>query len=175
MVTEAVGSQGPKTPAFLEALIAKCRGRGKIRVAVCWPSSAVSLQGALEASDAGLIEPLLVGCRNELANIAATIGRNLASYEIVDVSSQEDAAARSVELCSTRKAVALMKGSLHTDVLMHSAIQNSSGIRRNRRMSHVFVVDTPLYQRPLLITDAAINIYPNLAGCGKTNVSQSII
>jgi phosphate acetyltransferase len=172
-MTEATKPHEPRGSGFLEALIAKRRGMGRIPVAVCWPCSAVSLQGALEASDAGLIKPLLVGCKNELANIATTIGRNLASCEIIEVSSQEEAAERSVELCSMDGALAIMKGSLDTDVLMHRVVQNTSGMRTNRRMSHVFVVEAPLYRRPLLITDAAINISPNLEA--KMDIVQNAI
>src|SRR5271167_221800 len=172
-MTEAAKPHEPRGISFLEALIAKRRGKGRIPVAVCWPCSAVSLQGALEASDVGLIKPLLVGCKNELANIATTIGRNLASCEIIEVSSQEEAAERSVELCSTNGALAIMKGSLNTDVLMHRVVQDTSGMRTSRRMSHVFVVEAPLYQRPLLITDAAINISPNLEA--KKDIVQNAI
>lgn len=158
---------------LFERLIQRCQGREAFAVAVCWPCSAVSLEGALEAARAGIIRPLLVGPVRELTSIAGSLGLDLGAYEVIPADSDEAAAAKAVELCRTGRATALMKGSLHTDVFMHATLQKDVGLRTTRRFSHVFVIEAPLYQRALFITDAAINIYPNLED--KVDIVQNVI
>jgi phosphate acetyltransferase len=146
---------------LLDSLIQKHDGK-PILTAVCWPCSAVALQGAVEAAQAGLIDPVLIAPRQLLQKIAASDDLDLGPYSILEAISDEEAAAKSTELCRTSQAASLMKGSLHTDLLMHSVLAKETGLRTSRRVSHVFVMEAPLYDRPLLITDAAINIYPSL-------------
>jgi phosphate acetyltransferase len=105
--------------------------------------------------------------------IAAGLALNLASYEIEDISSEQEASIHCTELCRSGAALALMKGSLHTDLLMKSVLRQEAGLRTPRRISHVFVLEAPLYDRALLITDAAINIYPNLED--KIDIVQNAI
>jgi phosphate acetyltransferase len=154
-------------------LIHDCKRRAPIPVAVCWPCSEVSLAGAVEAAEAGLIKPKLVGPERELLAIAAGLALNLDMCEIADVSSEQEAAIFCTELCRTGAALALMKGSLHTDILMKYVLQKEGGLRTARRISHVFILEAPLYDRALLITDAAINIYPNLED--KIDIVQNAI
>jgi phosphate acetyltransferase len=158
---------------LFERLIQHCENREAFPVAVCWPCSAVSLAGAMEAARAGIIHPILVGPERELNTIAASLDLELGSYEIIPADSEENAAAKAVELCRNGRATALMKGSLHTDLLMHAALQKDTGLRTSRRFSHVFVLEVPLYQRTLFITDAAINIYPTLED--KVDIVQNAI
>jgi phosphate acetyltransferase len=158
---------------LFERLIQHCENREAFPVAVCWPCSAVSLGGAMEAARAGIAHPLLIGPERELNAIAASLGLDLSSYEIIPADSEESAAAKSVELCRNGRATALMKGSLHTDLLMHAALQKDTGLRTSRRFSHVFVLEVPLYNRTLFITDAAINIYPKLED--KVDIVQNAI
>lgn len=158
---------------LFERLIRRCEGREAFPVAVCWPCSTLSLAGAMEAAQAGIIRPLLVGPVRELAAIAATLGLELSSYEVIPAQSEETAAEQAVALCRTGRAAALMKGSLHTDLLMHAALQKDVGLRTSRRFSHVFVLEAPLYERALFITDAAINIYPTLED--KVDIVQNVI
>jgi phosphate acetyltransferase len=158
---------------LFERLIARCEGREPIPVAVCWPCSDVSLEGALEAARAGIIHPLLVGPLRELTSIAASLGLDLGSFEVIPAESDEEAAEKAVALCRSGRAVALMKGSLHTDLLMRAALQKDVGLRTSRRFSHVFVIEAPLYKRALFITDAAINIYPTLED--KADILQNVI
>ena len=133
-----------------------------ISVAVCHPCSDVALQAALEAAEHGLIEPLLVGPLAKMRQCAAEAGLDLEPFQQIDVHDDVEAARKSVELCRFGKAQALMKGSLHTDVLMHEVMLRESGLATSRRISHVCVLDAPAYPRPLILSDSAINISPTL-------------
>lgn len=162
-----------KYHVLFERLIRNCEGREAFPVAVCWPCSTVSLAGAMEAAKAEMIHPLLVGPERELSEIAASLGLDLGSYEVIPVDTEEGAAEKSVELCRSGRSSALMKGSLHTDLFMHAALQKEGGLRTSRRFSHVFVLEAPLYKQALFITDAAINIYPTLEE--KVDIVQNAI
>jgi phosphate acetyltransferase len=155
------------------SLIRACRCRKAVSVAVCWPCNAVSLAGAVDAAGSGLILPVLVGPEHETREIAAREALDIGACSILGVDAEEDAAVRSVELCRSGRAAALMKGSLHTDVLMHPVLKDQ-GLRTSRRMSHVFIMEAPLYHRRVLfISDAAINIYPSLED--KVGIVQNAI
>lgn len=145
-----------------DQLIARCQGLPRVPFAVVAPTTDVALSGALSARDAGLIEPILVGPEGRIRTLAATLHIDLTSVRVVDAADDEDAARKSVALCRDGVARGLMKGSLHTDVLMHAVLERDSGLRLIRRVSHVFVIDAPAYPRPLFVTDAAINIQPTL-------------
>lgn len=157
----------------LDSLVRARREHPAIPVAVCWPQSSVALAGAVEAAQAGLILPILVGAARDMATIATALGLDLKPYRIIEAADDEEAASLCVELCRTGRAAALMKGSLHTDLLMRFVIQKEGGLRTPRRVSHVFVMEAPLCNRPLLITDAAINIYPALED--KIDIVQNAI
>lgn len=157
----------------LDSLVRARREHPAIPVAVCWPQSSVALAGAVEAAEAGLILPILVGAARDMATIATALGLDLKPYRIIEAANDEEAASQCVELCRTGRAAALMKGSLHTDLLMRFVIQKEGGLRTPRRVSHVFVMEAPLCNRPLLITDAAINISPALED--KIDIVQNAI
>jgi phosphate acetyltransferase/phosphate butyryltransferase len=133
---------------------------GRIKMAVVYPCDAVSLSAALDARAAGLIEPVLIAPRARLESVAHESKVSLGGVAIVDVPHGEAAAARAVELALKGEVEALMKGSLHTDELMSEVVK--SALRTERRMSHCFIMQTPAYPRPFIITDAAINIAPTL-------------
>ncbi|HUD25840.1 MAG TPA: bifunctional enoyl-CoA hydratase/phosphate acetyltransferase [Burkholderiaceae bacterium] len=154
-------------------LIARCSGLEPITVAVAFPCDEVSLLGALEAARQRLIVPTLVGPRPQILATAKTLGEDVSIYRIVDAETAEDAAAQAVALCRKAECAALMKGSLHTDVLMHEVLKADTGLHGARRVSHVFVMDVPNYPKLLLITDAAINIYPSLEE--KVDIVQNAI
>jgi phosphate acetyltransferase len=135
---------------------------GSIRMAVVHPCDESSLGGAVDACRAGLIEPVLVAPRARLEAVAAQAGLDLTGIAIEDVPHSHAAAARAVELAATCQVDALMKGSLHTDELMGAVVAAGSGLRTKRRISHCFIMQTPAYPRPFIITDAAINIAPTL-------------
>ncbi|MGA8041374.1 MAG: bifunctional enoyl-CoA hydratase/phosphate acetyltransferase [Terracidiphilus sp.] len=154
---------------FLE----RCKCLPAITTAVCWPLSDVALRGAVEAEAAGLIEPTLVGDEEGMKALAAKIGVDISRYPIVHAETEAKAAEISVQMCRSGKAQAMMKGSLHTDELMKVAMARDTGLRTSRRISHVFVMDTPAYARTLLITDAAINIKPEFED--KIHIVQNAI
>jgi len=154
-------------------LIAATEALALVRTAVVHPCDALSLTGSLEAAHLGMIVPVLVGPRARIEAAADQAGRSLAGIEIVDTPHSHAAAAAAVALVRAGKVAALMKGSLHTDELMEAVIDATFGLRTERRMSHVYVLDVPTYPKPLLITDAAINIQPDLAV--KRDIVQNAI
>jgi phosphate acetyltransferase len=151
----------------------RCENLPAITTSVCWPLSEVALRGAIEAAEAGIIKPALVGPTAALNALATKTGLDISSYPIVDAAREEQAAQISVAMCRDGRSQAIMKGSLHTDELMRVAMARDTGLRTSRRISHVFVMDTPAYARTLLITDAAINIEPELED--KVHIVQNAI
>ena len=123
------------------------------------PCDETSLRGVVEAQEAGLIKPILVGPIKKIQDTASRYGLNIAGFEIVDVPHSDAAAAKGVELVRAGRGELLMKGSLHTDELMRCVTAGETGLRTARRISHVFVMDVPGYPETLFITDAAINIF----------------
>ncbi len=146
-----------------EALIALSEGLPAVRMAVAHPCDAESLKGALQAMQEGLIVPVLVGPGNRIRKVAEEVGESLAGVEMIEAAYSVESAEKAVALAREGKVDALMKGSLHTDELMSQVVDKTHGIRTARRISHVFLAEVPRYPRPLLITDAAINIQPELA------------
>ncbi len=154
-------------------LIALTQGLSPIRIGVAWPCSEDSLVGPLQARDEGLVIPVLVGPRARMERLAAQYGASLDGVEIVDAEFEADAAKLAAALARDGRVDALMKGSLHTDTFMGAVVSRDAGLRTGRRVSHVFVADVPTYPRPLLITDAAINIEPTLEE--KVDILQNAI
>jgi phosphate acetyltransferase len=154
---------------FLE----RCKDLPAITTAVVWPLSNVALKGAVEAAQEGLIEPTLIGDQAEMKALAHEIGVDISMYPILQADTESKAAELGCIMCRSGNAQAIMKGSLHTDELMRAAMNKDTGLRTNRRISHVFVMDTPAYDRTLLISDAAINITPELED--KVHIVQNAI
>ncbi|NWG22879.1 MAG: phosphate acetyltransferase [Pseudorhodoplanes sp.] len=148
--------------AKYERLIAKAKEAPASVTVVVHPCEETSLRGPLEAAEAGIIRPILVGPATRICALAREHGLDIAKYEIVDVEHSEAAAAKGVELIRAGKADLLMKGSLHTDELMRAVTASATGLRTARRISHVFVMDVPSHEDTLFVTDAAINIAPDL-------------
>ncbi|WP_166143632.1 bifunctional enoyl-CoA hydratase/phosphate acetyltransferase [Methylosinus sp. RM1] len=169
---DALASAAP-CGMYFESLLERCRAMRPIRIGVVHPCDAVSIEGALAARDRGLITPVLVGPRAKLAAAAAAANLSLEGVEIVDAPHSHAAADNGVELVRRGELEALMKGSLHTDELMGAVVREGTGLRTERRVSHVFVLDVPNYCKPLLVTDAAINIAPTLAE--KRDIAQNAI
>ena len=143
-------------------LLSRVKGLEPIPTAVAHPCDKESLKGPVVAFQEGIIEPILVGPENKIRSVAEEFGIDLHGIRIVNAAHSHDSAALAVSLVRTGDAEALMKGSLHTDELMGEVVARANGLRTSRRISHVFVMDVPTYHRPLLITDAAINIAPTL-------------
>ena len=164
---------GHNRPSSFDAMLAATTPLDPIVTAVIHPCDSASLIGALEARDKGLITPVLVGPPDRIHATATEIGADLTGVEIIPSKHSHDSAARAVALVREGRVQALMKGALHTDEVMSAAVDKATGLRTERRMSHVFVLDVPRYSKPLLITDAAINIYPDLQ-C-KADIVQNAI
>ena len=145
-----------------EALVRACRELPPVRTAVAHPCDETSLRGAVEAAEAGIIKPLLIGPEARIRNLAASLNLDISKLQIVPTPHSHASAAKAVEMVRNGEADAVMKGSLHTDELMAEVVDRERGIRTARRISHVFIMDVPTYPKPLFITDAAINIFPKL-------------
>jgi phosphate acetyltransferase len=159
--------------ARLQNLVARAKGLAPIDMAVVHPCDIESLKGALQAAEAGLIDPILIGPESKIRSIAKENGFDLKQHRIVNVKHSHESAAMAVTLIRSGDAEALMKGSLHTDELMAEVVSRAAGLRTSRRISHVFLMDVPTYPRPILITDAAINIAPTLED--KVDIIQNAI
>jgi phosphate acetyltransferase len=145
-----------------QLLIAAAQKETRIKVAVAHPCDDVSLHGAIEAHKLGLIDPILVAPPERTRNIAKESGFDIAGFELVASTHSHDSAAKAVGLITAGRAEALMKGSLHTDELMSAVVAREGGIRTERRISHCFIMDVPGHADPLIVTDAAVNIAPDL-------------
>jgi phosphate acetyltransferase len=161
------------TAAGYRHLVERTKGMAAIDMAVVYPCHPESLGGALSAAEAGLIRPLLIGPRARIEAAARELGADLSNHQIIDVPNAHEAALKAVGLARAGKVGALMKGSLHTDALMGPVVAHDGGLRTDRRISHVFYMDVPAYPKPLLITDAAINIDPDLQA--KRDIVQNAI
>ncbi len=145
-----------------ERLVAVTRGIPAIPCAVAHPCDETSLRGTVEAAEDRIVVPILVGPQHKIRAVARQFGLDITPFEIIDTPHSHAAAAKAVELIRAGKAQLLMKGSLHTDELMAEVVASETGLRTARRISHVFIMDVPTYPEPLFITDAAINIFPDL-------------
>lgn len=148
--------------ALLDDLVKRAQSLPPIRVGVVHPCDRPSLEGALSARDKGLIVPTLVGPPAKIEAAANQAGVSLEGVDVVEAPHSHAAAEQAVELARRGKIHALMKGALHTDELMVAIVREGVGLRTDRRISHVFVIDAPTYHKLLLVTDAAINIAPTL-------------
>jgi len=170
---EAPVSRNTNRHEKFHALVAKAQSHPPIRVAVAHPCDQVSLESAVKAAQLKLIQPILVGPEARIRKVASDSGLDISDFEIVDAEYSVQAAEKAVELVREGKADALMKGSLHTDELMAAVVKRDTGLRTSRRISHCFVMDVPDHDRALIITDAAINIAPDLKA--KVDIVQNAI
>ena len=143
-------------------LQAACDALPPLATSVACPNNLPALQGALDAADAGLIQPVLVGDPNKIREAAEQANVNASDLEIVEAGDEYDAAAKSVQLVHEGRARAVMKGNLHSDVLLSAVIARDTGLRAERRISHVFSMDVPGYDRLFHVTDGALNVAPDL-------------
>ncbi|MBO6601877.1 MAG: bifunctional enoyl-CoA hydratase/phosphate acetyltransferase [Roseicyclus sp.] len=144
-----------------------------IPTSVVAPETPDALMGALLARDHTLIDPILVGSARKIAAAAEEAGGDLGGLDIIDIPDHRAAALRAVALVHEGRARAVMKGHLHTDQILHAVLKKEGGLRTNRRLSHVFVMDVPGLTHLLFVTDAAINITPDL-DCKMSIVQNAI-
>jgi phosphate butyryltransferase len=157
----------------LHAILVRAAGGVAVKTAVVFPVDSASLCAALDAAGAGLIAPILIGPAKRIQEVANAAGLDIAAFQLIDVPDTAAAAARAVGLASSGEVALLMKGDLHTDILMHEVVATARGLRTARIISHVYLMDVPDYPRPLLLTDAAINISPDLEA--KAGIVQNAI
>jgi phosphate acetyltransferase len=162
----------PPTSKY-ERLIARAKEVPPATTIVAHPCDETSLRGPVEAAEAGIIVPILVGPAAKISAVAREHGIDIDRFEIVDAPHSEAAAAKAVALIHESKGELLMKGSLHTDELMREVTSSKTGLRTARRISHVFIIDVPTHSDTLFITDAAINIFPDLDT--KRDIIQNVI
>ena len=169
----AADARQTQSPSKYDRLIAAAKTVPPAPTIVVHPCDETSLRGAVDSASAGIIRPVLVGPSKRIRDTAAKFGLDISGYEIIDAAHSDEAAAKGVELIHAAKGELLMKGSLHTDELMRAVTAKDGGLRTDRRISHVFVMDVPAYAETIFVTDAAINIFPGLDA--KRDIIQNAI
>jgi phosphate acetyltransferase len=159
--------------AKYELLIARCKELPPTPCAVAHPCDESALRGAVEAGQMGLLKPILVGPKARIEAIAAQASIDLSGCELIDAPHSHGSAEIAVRLAREGKVEMLMKGSLHTDELMAAVVKRETGLRTGRRISHCFIMDVPAIDRVVVITDAAVNIFPTLVD--KVHIVQNAI
>jgi phosphate acetyltransferase len=172
-VMTAGGPFGHPPHSKYEKLISLAKEVPPAITVVVHPCDETSLRGPCEAAELGIVKPILVGPVAKITTVSKQHAIDVARYELVDVPHSEAAAAKAVELIHEGKGELLMKGSLHTDELMRAVTSGTTGLRTARRISHVFIMDVPTHADTLFITDAAINIFPDLEA--KRDIVQNAI
>jgi len=173
MSVSPINRPAPAPHAKYERLIAKAKEVPAATTIVVHPCDDTSLRGAVEAAEAGIIVPTLVGPAAKIAAVAREHRLDIGRFQVVDAPHSDAAAIQAVSLIREGKGELLMKGSLHTDELMRAVTSSATGLRTARRISHVFVMDVPTHPDTLFITDAAINIFPDLDA--KRDIVQNAI
>jgi phosphate acetyltransferase len=169
----ALGPVGDPPASKYERLISRAKEASPATTIVVHPCEETALRGPIQAAEAGIIKPILVGPAAKIEDVARAHNLDISRFEIVDVPHSHAAAAKAVELVQQSKGELLMKGSLHTDELMREVTSSKTGLRTERRISHVFIMDVPGYAETLFLTDAAINIFPDLDA--KRDIVQNAI
>jgi len=170
---KAIGPAAHPPESKYERLIARAKTVPPALTVVVHPCDESSLRGPVEAAELGIITPILVGPGAKIKQVAAERGIQIGGFQIVDAPHSDAAAERAVELIHEGKGELLMKGSLHTDELMRAVTSSKTGLRTARRISHVFIMDVPTYPETLFVTDAAINIFPDLDA--KRDIIQNAV
>src|SRR5262249_15859392 len=173
MTMSSISSVAARPHAKYERLIALAKQVPPAVTVVVHPCDESSLRGATEAADIGIITPILVGPAEKISAVAREYKLDVGRFEVVDAPHSDAAAEKAGELMHEAKGELLMKGSLHTDELMRAVTSGAKGLRTGRRISHVFVMDVPMHPDVLFITDAAINIFPDLDA--KRDIVQNAI
>jgi polyhydroxyalkanoate synthase len=156
-----------------QGFVEEARALPPVRAAVVHPCSKSAILGAIEVRDEGLLDPILIGPGAKIRAAAAEAGVSLDGFRIEETEHSHAAAARAVELAACGKVQVLVKGSLHSDELLAAVVSKSGGLRTERRISHVYAMDVPAYRKPVIVTDAAINIAPTLEH--KRDICQNAV
>lgn len=172
-VPPAAPTQALRAEHRLDWLLEKAQALPPMRTGIVHPLSKDALAGAVEAASAGLIEPILYGPKAALQTLARQSGLDISAYELVDTHSEADSAGQAAHAAGAGKLQALMKGSLHTDVLLHAVMEADAGLRTGQLLSHVALISSPAYGRRFVVTDVALNIAPTLDQ--KRDIAQNAI
>lgn len=156
-----------------DAIVAEARSLPMVKTALVHPCSPEAIEAAVEIRDEGLLEPILIGPEAKIRAAAEKAGISIDGFEILHTEHSHAAAALAVELAVAGKVGSVMKGSLHSDELLGAVVGSGSGLRTERRVSHVYVMDVPAYSKLLIVTDAAINIAPTLEH--KRDICQNAV
>jgi phosphate acetyltransferase len=170
---QTVGAAVNRAASKYDRLIASAKQVAAANTVVVHPCDETSLRGATAAAELRIISPILVGPARKILAVAGAHHIDIGKFELVDAAHSDDAAAKAVELIRAGRGELLMKGSLHTDELMRAVTAASTGLRTARRISHVFIMDVPTHSETLFVTDAAINIFPDLDA--KRDIIQNVI
>ena len=154
-------------------LVARCKRLPAMPIAVVCPDDENSLGGALLSRREGLIAPFFVGARDNILKAAEAAAMDVSDIIIIDIADHSEAAARAVAMVNAKEVRAVMKGNVHSDELLAQVVKKEGGLRTSRRISHVFVMDVPTKSNLLFISDAAINIAPDLTT--KVDIVQNAI
>ncbi|CAM5773318.1 bifunctional enoyl-CoA hydratase/phosphate acetyltransferase [Bosea minatitlanensis] len=158
---------------YFQLVLGRCRDRPAVRTGVVHPVKANVVEAVADAAREHLIEPVLIGPAARIRAAAQEAGVDIAAWKLVDTEHSHAAAAKAVALAAAGELGALMKGSLHSDELLGAVVRADSGLRTERRISHAFVMHIESYPKPFIITDAAVNIAPDLAA--KADIVQNAI
>ena len=161
------------TRPHFKKLLGACHGIAPLPTAVVCPEESQALRGALEARDANLLFPILVGDKDRITKTAKSESLDIDGLQIVTAKGEEDAAHKGVDLVSSGEASVLMKGHIHSDIYLSAVLRRNDGLRTTTRTSHCFVLDIPNWDRPIIITDAALNIAPDIQQ--KLSITQNAI
>ena len=159
--------------AKYQQLLDRCKTLPPTPTAVAYPCDESSLKGAIEAAELGLLAPILVGPKGTIEALAKQFGIDISRHEVVDATDSQSASEAAVRLVREGKAEMLMKGSLHTDEILAAVVARDTGLRTGRRISHCFVMDVPTLEQAIIITDAAVNIFPTFED--KVHIIQNAI
>lgn len=163
----------PTSHQLFADLINRALAHEPVPYGLVWPCEDHALAGPLDAAQKGIILPVLIGDTPRIQAIACKNQIDLSPYQIIPAPTPEAAAQKAVELARTGHVQGLIKGSLHTDTLMHAVVSPTNGLCTSRRISHVFLLAVPGYEKLLFVTDAAINIFPDLST--KRDIVQNAI
>jgi phosphate acetyltransferase len=144
-----------------------------VRTAVVHPVQADVIEAVAEATTEKLIVPILIGPRAKIEAAALAAKVDVSKWEIIDTEHSQAAAAKAAEMAAVGKVDAIMKGSLHTEELLSAIVPSAAGLRTAHRISHAYVMSAPTYHKPLIVTDAAINIAPDVSM--KAEICQNAI
>ncbi|RZI47253.1 bifunctional enoyl-CoA hydratase/phosphate acetyltransferase [Rickettsiales endosymbiont of Peranema trichophorum] len=159
--------------SYYQTLLSKIDKSQPLKTAIVFPTEESALAGAIVSAEEGIIEPILIGPKDQINALAKEQNLNISRYQLLDVEFPREAAAKAVELARQSQVGAIMKGQIKTAELMHEVMATNTGLRIGKILSHIFVVDVLVYHKPLYITDAAINIKPTLGD--KIGILQNVV